>query len=111
MDQEVCIPSYNSSYHQGNNPYTVTDTRPRGYDNLVTGGVMNFVVDSAATIHTVLDKSYFYSYQEVNKTVSWGQAKSLDVQYQGDVLVDPDQRLQFWEKLESSRRPNCPGRY
>ena len=38
MDQEVCNSSYNLSYDQDNNPYTLSDTRPRGYHNLVKGG-------------------------------------------------------------------------
>ena len=81
---EVCLPCYKSP-----NKNAVTDNQ---LDDLVEKGnsSITFIIDSAATINTVYDIKYFYSYKEVNKTVNWGRAKTLKVKYQGDIYIKYD---------------------
>jgi hypothetical protein len=44
-------------------------------------------VDTAATISVINKLEYFYNYWPVNKTVIWGKAKSIQINYQGNLIV------------------------
>lgn len=82
-DMEVCLPCYNYKY-----PYkkAVTDNQLDGLVEKEYSDI-TLILDSAATINTVSDIKYFYSYKKVNKTVNWGKARTLKVKYQGDIYI------------------------
>jgi hypothetical protein len=48
---------------------------------------IEFIVDTAATISVINRLEYFYNYWPVNKTVIWGKAKSIQINYQGNLIV------------------------
>jgi len=47
----------------------------------------NFILDTAATKHIICDKSFFSDFRECNKTVNWGQAKSIAIKGIGNVYI------------------------
>ena len=47
----------------------------------------NFIHDNGATSHIVTDRRSFYSYNEVNKVVHWGSARSIRIQGIGNVYI------------------------
>ena len=47
----------------------------------------NFILDTAATKHIICDKSFFSDFRECNKTVNWGQAKSITIKGIGNVYI------------------------
>lgn len=48
---------------------------------------LDLVVDTGATVHTIANKNYLFNYRTVNRTVKWGQAKSLTVTGIGDLKL------------------------
>ena len=44
-------------------------------------------MDIAATKHIICDKSFFSDFRECNKTVNWGQAKSIAIKGIGNVYI------------------------
>ena len=95
-EDEVCLSLYNPSYNHdmadaNNIPdcLVTSDLVDLTYSKLeyTMSPCIKFIIDSAATINTVSNKNYFYSYKEVNKTVSWGKATHLKVKGQGNILI------------------------
>ena len=48
---------------------------------------IEFVIDTAATVSVINKLEYFYNYWPTNKTVIWGKAKSVQISYQGNVIL------------------------
>ena len=47
----------------------------------------NFILDCAATRHIITNKNFFISFQQCNKLVSWGNAKSINIKGVGNVNI------------------------
>jgi hypothetical protein len=47
----------------------------------------NFILDCAATRHIITNKEYFYSFDQCNKRVNWGNARSIDIKGTGNVYI------------------------
>ena len=45
------------------------------------------VVDSGATINTTYKKEFLHNYKQINKTVNWGKASTINVEGQGDLYI------------------------
>lgn len=62
---------------------------------------LNFILDTGAEVHIITDKSFFHSFIECSKTVSWGTAKSTKIQGYGSCYI------QFTDTKEKLLLRNC----
>jgi hypothetical protein len=47
----------------------------------------NFILDCAATRHIITNKEYFYSFDQCDKRVNWGNARSINIKGTGNVYI------------------------
>jgi hypothetical protein len=80
-----------SNYNEVNNLYNpsinITKREPDSIAISLENNESKFVIDSGATIDTISNKSLFYSYTPVEKTVKWGEAKTIAVKGVGNILL------------------------
>lgn len=79
---QVFIKSYDKNKNKN---YKNTDIIPRSMMSSETQipytkmENLNFIIDSAATLHIIYKREYFSLFQECNKVVNWGNVGSIKI--------------------------------
>jgi hypothetical protein len=85
IEEEVCFPLITNSAKDANN----SSLANIGSKNPI-GQKVNFIIDSAATISTISNLSYFSSYSPTSTIVKWGKASSIKATYKGEIYIKTD---------------------
>jgi hypothetical protein len=85
IEEEVCFPLITNSAKDANN----SSLDNIGFKNPI-GQKVNFIIDSAATISTISNLSYFSSYSPTSTIVKWGKASSIKATYKGEIYIKTD---------------------
>ena len=81
------IPIYNIITNTTLDPINDETIQVFTTNNTIISNNTKFALDTAATKHIICNKSFFTDFKDCNKTVNWGQAKSVIIKGIGNVYI------------------------